>query len=177
MADIGSPCCGPEWVIPIGTLGLDGFSWALTGPLRIMIKHFSSLCSFYRSSLSSIIPIPFLLGRKRIMALFVIIVSIIILRRIISLVSIIIFNIIPGLFVMAFSGDYAGLTLGRGLSGGYKMRLAGRGIVDPVYAAISQRCFHSMKRVGDRIPLEVLQFLIQALVPTHFPPLSVLIYL
>ena len=77
------------------------------------------------------------------MALFVITVSIIILRRIISLVSIIIFNIIPGLFVMAFSGYYVGLTFGRGLSGGYKMRLAGRGIVDPVYAAISQRCFHS----------------------------------
>ena len=76
------------------------------------------------------------------MALFVIIVSIIILRRIISLVSIIIFNIILGLFVMAFSGDYVGLTFGRGLSGGYKMRLAGRGIVDTVYAAISQRCFH-----------------------------------
>ena len=52
------------------------------------------------------------------MALFVIIVSIIILRRIISLVSIIIFNIIPGLFIMAFSGDYVGLTFGRGLSGG-----------------------------------------------------------
>ena len=77
------------------------------------------------------------------MALFVIIVSIIILRRIISLVSIIIFNIIPGIFVMALSGDYVGLTFGRGLSGGYKMRLAGRGIVDPVYAAISQRCFHT----------------------------------
>ena len=76
------------------------------------------------------------------MALFVITVFIIILRRIISLVSIIIFNIIPGLFVMAFPGYYVGLTFGRGLSGGYKMRLAGRGIVDPVYAAISQRCFH-----------------------------------
>ena len=36
------------------------------------------------------------------MALFVITVFIIILRRIISLVSIIIFSIIPGLFVMAF---------------------------------------------------------------------------
>ena len=76
------------------------------------------------------------------MALFVITVFIIILRRIISLVSIIIFNIIPGLFVMAFSGYYVGLTFGCGLSGGYKMRLAGRGIVDPVYAAISQRCFY-----------------------------------
>ena len=77
------------------------------------------------------------------MALIVITVFNIILRRIISLVFIIIFNIIPGLFVMAFSGDHVGLTLGRGLSGGYLMRLAGRGIVDPVYAAISQRCFHS----------------------------------
>ena len=76
------------------------------------------------------------------MALFVIIVFIIILRRIISLVSIIIFNIIPGLFIMALTGYYVGLTLGRGLSGGYMMRLAGRGIVDPVYSAISQRCFH-----------------------------------
>ena len=44
---------------------------------------------------------------------------------------------------MAFSGYYVGLTFGRGLSGGYMMRLAGRGIVDPVYAAISQRCFHT----------------------------------
>ena len=41
------------------------------------------------------------------MALFVIIVFIIIFRRIISLVSIIIFNIIiPGLFFMAFTGYY-----------------------------------------------------------------------
>ena len=81
------------------------------------------------------------------MALFVIIVFIIILRRIISLVSIIIiFNIIiPGLFIMAFTGYYVGLTLGRGLSGGYMMRLAGRGIVDPVYSAISQGCFHTTK--------------------------------
>ena len=77
------------------------------------------------------------------MTLFVITVFIMILRRIISLVSIIIFNIIPGLFVMAFPGYYVGLTFGRGLSGGYKMRLAGRGIVDPVDAAISQRCFHN----------------------------------
>ena len=30
-----------------------------------MIKHFSSLCSFSRSSLSSILPISFLFGRKR----------------------------------------------------------------------------------------------------------------
>ena len=82
------------------------------------------------------------------MTLFVITVSIIILRRIISLVSIIIFNIIPGLFVMAFPGYYVGLTFGRGLSGGYKMRLAGRGIVDPVNPAISQRCFHSKYSVG-----------------------------
>ena len=52
----------------------------------------------------------------------------------------------PGLFVMVFSGYYVGLTLGRGLSGGYMMRLAGRGIVDPVYSAISQRCFHKDNR-------------------------------
>ena len=78
------------------------------------------------------------------MALFVIIVFIIILRKIISLVSIIIVNIIiPGLFIMVFTGYYVGLTLGRGLSGDYMMRLAGRGIVDPVYSAISQRCFHN----------------------------------
>ena len=63
-------------------------------------------------------------------------------RRIIGLVFIIIFHIIPGLFIMAFSGYHVGLTLGRGLSGGYMMRLAGRGIEDPVDAAISQRCFH-----------------------------------
>ena len=49
----------------------------------------------------------------------------------------------PWLFIMAFTGYYVGLTLGRGLSGGYMMRLAGRGIVDPVYSAISQRCFHN----------------------------------
>ena len=48
----------------------------------------------------------------------------------------------PGLFGMACIGYYVGLTLGRGLSGGYMMRLAGRGIVDPVYSTISQRCFH-----------------------------------
>ena len=77
------------------------------------------------------------------MALIVITTFNIIPRRIISLVFIIIFNIIPGLFVMAFSGYHVGLTLGRGLSRGYMMRLAGRGIVDPVYAAISQRCFHT----------------------------------
>ena len=48
----------------------------------------------------------------------------------------------PGLFIMVFTGYYVGLTLGRSLSGGYMMRLAGRGIVDPVDSAISQRCFH-----------------------------------
>ena len=84
------------------------------------------------------------------MTLVIITVFIIILRRIISLVSIIIFNIIPGLFVMAFPGYYVGLPFGRGLSGGYKMRLAGRGIVDPVDAAISQRCFHSNKTINIR---------------------------
>ena len=82
------------------------------------------------------------------MALVVITIFNIIPRRIISLVFIIIFNIIPGLFVMAFSGYHVGLTLGRGLSGGYMMRLAGRGIVDPVYAAISQRCFHTVKHLN-----------------------------
>ena len=58
----------------------------------------------------------------------------------------------PRLFIMAFTGYYVGLTLGRGLSGGYMMRLAGRGIVDPVYSAISQRCFHTWqgsKRISD----------------------------
>ena len=48
----------------------------------------------------------------------------------------------PGLFGMAFIGYYVGLTLGRVLAGGYMMRLAGRGVVDPVYSTISQRCFH-----------------------------------
>ena len=80
------------------------------------------------------------------MVLVVITIFNIIPRRIISLVFIIIFNIIPGLFVMAFSGYHVGLTLGRGLSGGYMMRLAGRGIVDPVDATISQRCFDSKLR-------------------------------
>ena len=45
---------------------------------------------------------------------------------------------------MAFSGHHVGLTLGSGLSGGYMMRLAGRGIVDPVDATISQRCFYTL---------------------------------
>ena len=56
----------------------------------------------------------------------------------------------PWLLIMAFTGYYVGLTLGRGLSGGYMMRLAGRGIVDPVYSAISQRCFHSNLRRNER---------------------------
>ena len=64
-------------------------------------------------------------------------------RRIIGLVFIILYNIIPGHFIMAFSGYHVVLHLGRNLSGGYMMRLAGMGIVDPVYAAISQRCFHN----------------------------------
>ena len=63
-------------------------------------------------------------------------------RRIIGLVFIILYNIIPGHFIMAFSGYHVVLHLGRSLSGGYMMRLAGMGIVDPVYVAISQRCFH-----------------------------------
>ena len=52
--------------------------------------------------------------------------------------------IIFGHFIMNFSGLYVGVSLGRSLSGGYLMRLAGMGIVDPVYTAISQRCFHSV---------------------------------
>ena len=51
--------------------------------------------------------------------------------------------IIPGLFGMASISYYVGLTLGRVLSGGYMMRLAGRGVIDPVYSAIRQRCFHN----------------------------------
>ena len=87
--------------------------------------------------------IPFSLrGWRRITGLVFIIIFNIIPRRIIGLVFIIIFNIIPGLFIMAFSEYHVGLTLGRSLSGGYMMRLAGRGIADPVYAAISQRCFY-----------------------------------
>ena len=35
------------------------------------------------------------------------------------------------------------ITLGWVLAGGYMMRLAGRGVVDPVYSTISQRCFHN----------------------------------
>ena len=46
-----------------------------------------------------------------------------------------------GLSIMAFMG----LIFGQGLSGGYMMRLAGRGIVYPVDSAISQRCFHKVK--------------------------------
>ena len=51
--------------------------------------------------------------------------------------------IIFGHFIMTFSGHYVGFNLGRSLSGGYMMRLAGMGIVDPVYTTISQRCFHN----------------------------------
>ena len=81
------------------------------------------------------------------------------LRRTIGLVFLILFNIIPGHclgmlmvlytfsifghFIMTFSGDYVGFNLGRSLSGGCMMRLAGMGIVDPVYTTISQRCFHN----------------------------------
>ena len=80
------------------------------------------------------------------------------LRRIIGLVFLILFNIIPGHclgmlmvlytfsifghFIMTFSGDYVGFNLGRSSSGSCMMRLAGMGIVDPVYTTISQRCFH-----------------------------------
>ena len=49
----------------------------------------------------------------------------------------------PGLFDMASISYYVGLTLGRVLSGVYMMRLARRGVVDPVYSAIRQRCFHN----------------------------------
>ena len=35
------------------------------------------------------------------------------------------------------------ITLGCVLSGGYMMRLAGRGVVDPVDSAICQRCSHT----------------------------------
>ena len=54
--------------------------------------------------------------------------------------------IIFGHFIMTFSGHYVGFSLGRSLSGGYMMRLAGMGIVDPVYTTISQRCFHTGNR-------------------------------
>ena len=47
-----------------------------------------------------------------------------------------------GHFIMTFSGYYVGFNLGRSLSVGYMMRLAGMGIVDPVYTTISHRCFH-----------------------------------
>ena len=77
------------------------------------------------------------------------------LRRIIGLIFIIIFNIIPGhclvmLMVLGTSSIFgpfimvsSGYYFGRSLSGGYMMRLAGMGIVDPVDATISQRCFYS----------------------------------
>ena len=51
--------------------------------------------------------------------------------------------IIFGHSIMTFSGLYVGVNLGRSLSVGYLMRLAGTGIVDPVYTAISQRCFYN----------------------------------
>ena len=72
-------------------------------------------------------------------------------RRIIGLVFIILFNIIPGRLIMAFSGYHVVLNLGRSLSGGYMMRLAGMGIADPVYATISQRCFYIMYKGTERL--------------------------
>ena len=66
----------------------------------------------------------------------------------------------PGLFIMAFIGYYVGLTLGRGLSGGYIMRLAGRGIVDPVYSAISQRCFHKFNVQNSENGVLVFSFIL-----------------
>ena len=66
--------------------------------------------------------------------------------------------------LMTFSGLHVGVNLGRSLSGGYLMRLAGMGIVDPVDTAISQRCFYRsyfatgmILKSGRRICLEVAQ--------------------
>ena len=160
-----------------------------------MIKHFSSLCSFYRapllcSSLSSLIINPLFLRRGRhyflciclsvwhvipghwgtgirakreggirpyrtryvskgrahahitrlcngaISGHFIIISEHFVITLGYCIIS-------PGLFGMASISYYVGLTLGRVLSGGYMMRLAGRGVVDPVYSAIRQRCFHN----------------------------------
>ena len=57
----------------------------------------------------------------------------------------------------AISGHVV-ITLGRVLSGGYMMRLAGRGVVDPVYSAICQRCSHTYDSqadvVSDKIHLD-----------------------
>ena len=44
------------------------------------------------------------------------------------------------------------LLLGGFCLGGYMMRLAGRGVVDPVYSTISQRCFHITPRKTTRRP-------------------------
>ena len=130
-----------------------------------MIKHFSSLCSFYRaplsrSSFSSLIINPLFLRRG---------------RHYFLCVCLSVWGVIPGhwgtvirakreggitpyrtryvatgcghahitrLCNGAISGHVV-ITLGRVLSGGYMMRLAGRGVVDPVYSAICQRCSHT----------------------------------
>ena len=47
---------------------------------------------------------------------------------------------ISGHFIII--SEHVVITLGCVLSGGYMMRLAGRGVVDPVYSATCQRCFH-----------------------------------
>ena len=60
--------------------------------------------------------------------------------------------IILGHFIMTFSGHYISINLGRSLSGGYMMRLAGMGIVDPVHTTISKRCFHITPRKTRRRP-------------------------
>ena len=52
----------------------------------------------------------------------------------------------------AISGHFV-ITLGWVLSGGYMMRLAGRGVVDPVDSAICQRCFHIVQPVTAALSL------------------------
>ena len=48
---------------------------------------------------------------------------------------------ISGHFIIV--SEHFVITLGGVLSGGYMMRLAGRGVVDPVDSAICQRCSHT----------------------------------
>ena len=51
---------------------------------------------------------------------------------------------ISGHFIII--SEHVVITLGCVLSRGYMMRLAGRGVVDPVYSATCQRCFHNYYR-------------------------------
>ena len=134
-----------------------------------MIKHFSSLCSFYRaplsrSSLSSLIINPLFLrrGRHYFLCVCLSVCRVIpghwgtVIRakreggimpyrtryvskeRAHAHITRLCNGAISGHFIIV--SEHFVITLGRVLFGGYMMRLAGRGVVYPVYLTICQRC-------------------------------------